>query len=232
MARATVIVAIDGPSGVGKSTIARRLAKHLGLPVLDTGAMYRALGLEVLNANVDPEDSAAVVALLEVTDIDVLATLSGGLEVLLNGTPVGDLIRTPEVSDATSRASTSPEVRRRMVNLQRQVAQRTGAVVEGRDIGTVVFPDTPNKFFLSARSAVRAERRFKELQARGRDTTLEAVHRELQRRDERDRERSNSPLRDDGTYHRLDTSLHTVDEIVQKMLEKIRQTEDGGSPPR
>jgi cytidylate kinase len=222
-----LIVAIDGPSGVGKSTIARRLAELLGLPVLDTGAMYRALGLEVLNSAVDPDNGAAVVALFKTTEIDVQPTAFGGLEVLLNGAPVGERIRTPEVSDATSRACTSPKVRRRMVDLQRQVAKRTGAVVEGRDIGTVVFPDIPNKFFLSARSEVRAARRFKELTARGRRTTVEAVHHEILRRDERDRQRTNSPLHDDGTYHRLDTSVHTPEEIAQEMLVMIR----GGSNP-
>ena len=222
VAEGPLIVAIDGPSGVGKSTVARQLAERLGLEVLDTGAMYRAMGLEVVESTVDPNDRQGVLDLLEGTSVDVRPGPEG-LQVLLDGEPVGDRIRTPEVSETTSLISTYPEVRRRMVHLQRQVAERQGAVVEGRDIGTVVFPNTPHKFFLRADVAIRAERRRLELAARGREKSLEEVQRELARRDERDRSREDSPLLDDGTYHRVDTSDKAPETVVDEMLAAILQ---------
>jgi cytidylate kinase len=148
-----LIVAIDGPSGVGKSTAARRLAARLGVPFLDTGAMYRAIGLKVLESGVDPRDHASVLALSDAAGVSLGRRPDGGFEVLLDGQPVESRIRTPEVSEATSTIAVYPEVRQRMVRLQREAASQFGAVLEGRDIGTRVFPDTPHKFFLDARAA-------------------------------------------------------------------------------
>lgn len=216
-----LIVAIDGPSGVGKSTAARALARRLGLPVLDTGAMYRALALRVLETGLDPGDREAVEELAERTEIDVRPAEDGRLEVLLEGAPVGERIRRHAVSEATSRISSYPRVRRRMVALQRRAAGRAGAVVEGRDIGTVVFPDTPHKFFLRADPVVRAERRWHELRRRGEEVELDTVRRDVVERDARDTGRADSPLRHDESYRLIDTTERSPDEVVEAMVSAI-----------
>lgn len=223
------IVAIDGPSGVGKSTVARQVAESLALPVLDTGAMYRALGLQVLRREVDPANEGAVVALVETTRVDVRAEEDHRLEILLEGESVGEAIRQHAVSEITSQIATYSAVRRRMVILQRLAASHCGAVVEGRDIGTVVFPDTPYKFFLHARPEVRAERRWHELTARGEAVELDALRRDIERRDARDSGRDDSPLRHDGSYRVIDTSERSIDEVVEAVLAAIRGAEEPGS---
>lgn len=220
------VVAIDGPSGVGKSTAARLLAERLGVPVLDTGAMYRAVALEVLRRRVDPGDRAAVVRVAATAPVEVVARRHG-IEVRLAGEDVEPHIRTPEVSDATSRISAYPEVRERLVELQRRAAASFGAVVEGRDIGTVVFPDAPYKFFLEARSEVRAARRHGDL-AGGAAPTVDQVRRDLERRDARDRARAASPLTYDSSYEVIDTSELSPAEVVEKMLAAIAARSRGG----
>jgi cytidylate kinase len=216
-----LIVAIDGPAGVGKSTAARRLAERLGVPYLDTGAMYRCLGLVAVRERLDLDDRARVEELLGRARIEL--RLGGGAvpELLLEGQPVGDRIRTPEVSRATSRISTYPGVRRRMVELQRAFAAAHGGVLEGRDIGTVVVPETPHKFFLDADPEVRARRRHRELAQRGDASPLESVLRELDARDRQDRERADSPLRRDASYTFIDTGELTPEEVVEQMLAAI-----------
>ncbi len=217
----STVVAIDGPSGVGKSTVAQRAAARLGLTVLDTGAMYRAIGLACLRAGVDLEDEPAVMAVAEGLDIDLRPGKAGQLEVVLDGEPVGQHIRTPAVSDATSRISSYPGVRRRMVSLQRQVATRRGVVVEGRDIGTVVFPDTPHKFFLTATSLVRARRRLADLAASGHRTSLEEVLADIEARDGRDSSRQDSPLRCDDSYQVIDTSDISIEQVVDRVVRGV-----------
>jgi cytidylate kinase len=216
-----LIVAIDGPSGVGKSTAARRLANRLGVPFLDTGAMYRAIGLKVLESGVDPEDREAVEAVAELADVALHERDHGGFEVLLDGAPVEPRIRTSEVSEATSTISTYPSVRARLVALQQDAARHFGGVLEGRDIGTRVFPDTPHKFFLDARPDVRGLRRQQELSAAGRALPLEQVVDELARRDLRDSTRADSPLTRDGSYTFVDTSDLTIDEVVEQMARRV-----------
>lgn len=216
-----LIVAIDGPAGVGKSTVSRRLARRLGIPHLDTGAMYRALGLKVLESGVDPADRAAVEAVTAGAQVSLRPGEDGRFEVLLDGEPVELRIRTPEVSEATSTISVYPAVRRRMVSLQQETARRLGGVLEGRDIGTRVFPDTPHKFFLSARTEVRGRRRFKELTAAGRELTYEQVLEDLERRDRRDSTREDSPLAHDDSYTLVDTSDLTIDQVVEEMAKVV-----------
>jgi len=216
-----LIVAIDGPSGVGKSTAARRLAKRLGVPFLDTGAMYRAIALQVLRCDLNPADRDAVEALAAGTDVGLEHRDDGSFEVLLEGEPVEPFIRAPEVGEAASAISTHPGVRRRLVALQQEAARHWGGVLEGRDIGTRVFPDTPHKFFLDARADVRGRRRYEELQAAGRALTYEQVVDEINRRDHRDRTREDSPLTRDESYTFVDTSDLTLDEVVEEMSRSI-----------
>lgn len=223
-----LVVAIDGPSGVGKSTTARLLAERLGVPVLDTGAMYRAAALHVLRNGVSPNAGAAAVQLAVAAPVSVRQTPAGQLEILLDGESVEPAIRTPEVSDATSRLSTEEAVRVRMVELQRSSANLAGAVVEGRDIGTVVFPDTPHKFFLDADPEIRATRRHHQLNSSGSGKDLESLRGELEQRDARDSGRQVAPLRCDSSYVRIDTSRLSIDQVVEEMLASIQSRTEVG----
>jgi len=216
-----LIVAIDGPSGVGKSTAARQLAQRLGLPFMDTGAMYRAVALRVLEAGVSPYEENAVVGIAGEADVRLGRREDGSFEVLLDGEPVEGRIRTPEVGEATSAISAYPEVRRRLVRLQQEAAGEFGAVLEGRDIGTRVFPDTPYKFFLDSRPEVRFQRRFEELAAAGRPVSYEQVVEEITRRDQRDSTRADSPLTRDGSYTFIDSSDLTIDDVAEAMARAI-----------
>lgn len=222
--QAPLIVAIDGPSGVGKSTVARLVSDRLGLPYLETGAMYRAVGLKVLEQGVDPGNEQAVVDLAAGLDMDFEVLADGKTTIRLDGKLPGDRLRDEDVARVTSRVAAYPGVRRRLVELQRQFGYRLGGVVEGRDIGTKVFPDTPFKFFLDAPTAVRAHRRFGEhLDRGGAADDLTTLERELVERDRRDAQRLDSPLRRDASHLALDTTAMTAEQVAERMIEHIRQ---------
>src|SRR5581483_2703394 len=198
----------------------RRVAQALDSPHIDTGAMYRAIGLAALRAGVDTHDEPALEQLAQRARIEFVP--GEPPRVLLNGEDVSALIRTPEVSMAASDVSTVPAVRRVLVRLQQELGHRAGGVLEGRDIGTKVFPETPHKFFLVARPEVRARRRYDELQARGQAADLDTVLAETRARDEQDTTRADSPLRHDETYSVIDTSDLTIDEVVKAIVSRVR----------
>jgi CMP/dCMP kinase len=216
-----LIIAIDGPSGSGKSTLAKRLARELGFIYLDTGAMYRALALKVLRQGVDLADDARLAWLVESTAID-LQENNGTLEVLLDGINVADEIRTPEVSQSASKVSALKIVRARMLDLQRGMGHRGSVVAEGRDIGTVVFPNAEIKIFLDASAEERARRRCAELRAAGRPADLSETLREMEERDKRDSERDLAPLRMADDALRIDSSNASADSVAAKVLAKVR----------
>jgi CMP/dCMP kinase len=215
-----LIIAIDGPAGAGKSTLAKRLARELGFIYLDTGAMYRALALKVLRQGVDLADDARLARLVESTEID-LQEDNGTLEVLLDGINVAHEIRTPEVSQMASKVSALKVVRARMLALQRGMGQRGNVVAEGRDIGTVVFPNAELKIFLEASAEERARRRCAELRAGGQPADLRETLREMEERDKRDSERDLAPLRMADDAFRIDSSNATADAVAAKVLAEI-----------
>ena len=215
-----MIIAIDGPSGSGKSTLGRLVARALNLLYLDTGSMYRAVALAVIEANMDASDKEAVTALANKIEIDLEGD-PDSLKVLLNGRDVTDQIRTESVTAMSSIVSTIPGVRRAMVERQRAMGKR-GAVLNGRDIGTVVFPDADFKFFLTANPSERAERRFKEDQMTSSSSaTLAETLADMIERDRRDSTRTDSPLKvaDDAVI--VDSTGKSIDEVFSEMMERI-----------
>ncbi|MEM7052122.1 MAG: (d)CMP kinase [Acidobacteriota bacterium] len=218
----SLVVAIDGPAGVGKSTVARRLAERLGIPYLNTGAMYRALALAVLRAGIDPDDRARAVEVALAADVVLQPRDNGEVAILLSGEDVGGALYTPAVGAASSRLAAYSEVRRRMVELQRVCGRRGGGVLEGRDIGTVVFPETPHKFFVTARPDVRHQRRWRQLRDSGKEVTLETVAAEMASRDRRDAEREDSPLTLGEGYREVDTSDVSIDQVVDLLVAAVQ----------
>jgi cytidylate kinase len=217
-----VVIAIDGPSGAGKSTLARRLARELGFTYLDTGAMYRALSLKLLREGVDLADDAQVVRLVQLTDID-LREEDGRMAVLLDGKDVAAEIRTPEVSQMASKASARPYVRARLLQLQRNVGERGNVVAEGRDIGTVVFPQAEVKIFLDASAGERARRRFLELRAAGRAVEMDETLREMVERDKRDSERDLAPLTRATDAVLIDSSNFDAEQVAAMVLDLVKR---------
>ena len=215
-------IAIDGPAGAGKSTVAKRIAEIMHLTYVDTGAMYRALGLKAVRNGIDPGDAEAVAPILTDTTVTFIK-INGEQHVVLDGEDVNEFIRTEEISHAASVISTLPEVRRKLVDLQREIARSTDTVMDGRDIGTVVLPNTPYKFYVTASAEVRAKRRFIEYQKKGilGDMTYEDVLNEVKARDERDMNREFSPLRPAENAVIIDTSEMSIDEAVDAVIEDI-----------
>ena len=217
-----MIIAIDGPSGAGKSTLAKQLAKELNFIYLDTGAMYRALALKVLREGIDLADDVCLAEVVRVSEID-LRERHGKLEVSLDGRDVAGEIRTPEVSQMASRVSALPVVRRRMLDLQRALGRRGSVVAEGRDIGTVVFPEAEVKIFLDASLRERARRRYEELKAADREIVFADTLREMEERDKRDSERDLAPLCKAEDALLIDSSSFNASEVAAMVLAEVQK---------
>ncbi len=224
--RARPIVAIDGPAGAGKSTVAQKLADALGFVLVDTGAMYRVVALAAQRASVPWDDAGRVGALArQLVQKQALAfdrASEGGVRVRLEGEDVSRAIRTPDVGMGASQVSAHPEVRAALLELQRQAGREGGVVLEGRDIGTVVFPEAEFKAFLTARPEIRARRRFEELAAKGQTVTFEQTLADTRRRDEQDTLREHAPLRQAPDAVLFDSSDVPVDDVVAQMVARVR----------
>ena len=216
-----MIIAIDGPSGTGKSTVARTLADRLGFQYIDTGAMYRALAWALLEKKIDIEKDPAFEEKLKAVCISFDA--SGNI--LVDGRDVSPFIRTNFIGQAASDISKLSPVRRHLVHLQQEMGREGHVVMEGRDIGTKVFPGAALKFFLTADLAVRGERRYKELKTKGESANLETVTLEVQKRDKQDREREDSPLVKASDAIEIDTTHLNIKEVVQKLISFIEKSE-------
>jgi CMP/dCMP kinase len=226
-----LVIAIDGPSGAGKSTVAHLLAERLGYLQIDTGAMYRAVAFLIHQAGIDPDDLAAVERLCSRIDIRLERT-DGRQRVLANGQDVTAQIRTPEMSLLTSRISALRPVREAMMLAQRRMGARGGVVLEGRDIGTVVFPDADVKFFLSASAEERGRRRYQELIAKGEQVTLAETIEAVAVRDLQDSQRDLAPLRMAGDAIAIDSSGRSIDEVLATMETACRtQSHTSGTQP-
>lgn len=217
-----VSVAIDGPAGAGKSTLARRLAAEMGYIYVDTGAMYRAIGLYALRAGKNPKDNAAVNALLPQIELR-LASIEGEQHIYLKEEDVSTAIRTEAAGMAASAVGANPAVRAFLLELQRDMAKKQDVLMDGRDIGTVVLPDATVKIFLTAAPEVRAMRRFRELEQRGTSQPYDQVLREIVDRDYADTHRAIAPLRRAEDAVELDTGTLTFDESLRLLLETIRR---------
>ena len=215
-------IAIDGPAGAGKSTIAKALAKDRNMVYVDTGAMYRAIGLYCSRKGIAGDDEATIVSELDNINVS-LAYENGEQVVYLNGENVNGLIRTPEAGNMASAVSVYPKVRSKMVELQQELAKTTSVVMDGRDIGTVVLPNAEVKIYLTASSAVRAKRRYDELVAKGMECDLTQLQKEIEERDFRDMNRETSPLKQAEDAVLLDTSDMNIEEVVAAMQRIISE---------
>lgn len=216
------VIAIDGPSGAGKSTIAKRVAKELSFIYVDTGAMYRAMALYVLEQNIDPQDQAKVAAACP--DIDVTILYEDGVQqVLLNGKNVSTEIRQEIVGNTASKISVIKEVREKLVALQRQLAAKENVVMDGRDIGTQVFPDATVKIYLTASAKERAKRRYLELQEKGMPGELDQIEADIIERDNRDMNREISPLRQAEDAVLVDASFMGIEEVTAAVIAEFEK---------
>ena len=214
-------VAIDGPAGAGKSTISKKIAKELGYVYIDTGAMYRTVGLKACREGIDSLDTKGVISLLDSLDIDIVAS-SGEQKIMLDGEDVSSLIRTPEISMAASNVSKIPEVRQALLKLQRMLANDKDVVMDGRDVATCILPDAEIKIFLTASVDARAKRRYDELVASGKEVNFDDVKNEMIQRDHNDSTREVSPLKIDKDATVIDTSDLSLEESINKITEHVR----------
>ena len=210
-------IAIDGPAGAGKSTIAKLVAKELGFIYVDTGAMYRAMALYLIRKGIDRDDTEGIEKACE--DADISISFSDGMQVVeLLGENVNDYLRTEQVGNMASMSSANPKVRKKLVSLQQKLAGEKDVVMDGRDIGTVVLPDSKCKIYLTASTAVRAKRRYDELTAKGETVDIDKIEADIIERDERDMNREHSPLRQADDAVLIDSSGMSIDEVKDEIL--------------
>lgn len=219
----SVAIAIDGPAGAGKSTIAKRVAEELNFMYVDTGALYRAVALCAIQKNIEPDDSQRVSEMLSEIKVQLAFNYRFEKVVLLDGRDVSSQIRTPEVSMAASKISALPQVRAYLLDLQRDIAKENNVIMDGRDIGTVVLPDARVKIFLTASPQVRAERRYKELEEKGADVSFDEVLRDVNERDYNDSHRQTAPLKpaEDSVF--VDTTDLDFEQSVEKIISVIKE---------
>jgi len=208
-------IAIDGPAGAGKSTVAKKVAEQLGFVYLDTGAMYRAVAFEAMQAGVDVQDEAQMKALLQKIE---LSFSKDGKQIFCNGDNISEQIRLPEVSSRVSTVAAIPQVREAMAEQQRQIAQSCNVVMDGRDIGTVILPNAQVKIFMTASLEMRTKRRLEELRQKGIDADYESLYQEIAERDEKDRNREVAPLKMADDAILLDTTDYNIDSVVKNVL--------------
>lgn len=217
-----MIIAIDGPAGAGKSTIAKLIAHKLGFLYIDTGAMYRAITLKAIEENIDINDTARLVAIAASSRIGLVVNSDGSLKVLLDGRDVSQAIRKPGITKLVSDIAKIKEIRQILVKIQRSLGHKANAVLDGRDIGTVVFPDADKKFYLDAAQNERVKRRYKELVGQGQEVSEQEVEEDLTNRDRIDSTRECAPLKkaDDAIY--IDTSRMAIDQVVNEVFRQIK----------
>ncbi|MDD9970613.1 MAG: (d)CMP kinase [Myxococcales bacterium] len=223
MARAKPVIAIDGPAGAGKSTVAHRVAQTLDFVLVDTGALYRGVALAAREAAVEWSDGPGLARLTQGLDFAFASDARGVPRLLIDGVDRADEIRTPEISMGASHVSKHPEVRAALLDLQRRLGCEGGVVLEGRDIGTVVFPDAEAKVFLTADPRTRAQRRVSDLRGRGLEADLESTLREVRERDQQDSHRPVAPLKPALDAIELDSSGMTIDQVVETIVELVRK---------
>jgi len=222
-------IAIDGPAGAGKTTVARLVARRLGLLCVETGAMYRAIAWQARKLGIAADDAPTLAAMTADMDLRVEAAPDGGTRILLSGCDITGNLRAPELEQLASRISTHAEVRHTLVAQQRRLAQGGGVVMEGRDIQTVVLPDAKVKVFLTASLAERARRRMIDLQAAGEHADLDEVRRQIEARDRRDATRASSPLRPAPDAVTIDTDNFGIEEVVARMVALVEQPPGGAA---
>ncbi len=225
------VIAIDGPAASGKTTVASLLAKRLGYLYINTGAMYRAVALKTAQAGIETTDSRGIEGLLKQTEVSFHRKEDGSTVVTLDGVDVSERIKTQDIAHAASIIARLPAVRKYMVSRQRDIAAKGNAVAEGRDTTTVVFPDTPHKFYVDASLEERARRRYRELLSQGKLASLEEVQQELEERDIADRNRELSPLTKDPTAILIDSTDLSAEEVVTRIEEHLARAGEGKEHP-